>query len=404
MKRIVEIITLAAFILATQEVLAAAGPVFNPVYAARGALDQRILVRGRVISQRWSFELMEDSMGRWKLSYVTALSPEDQMTGEIIAYDGSSIYSVITGGWKLVISDGRPTIRPSGDTCAAKVTAGPYPVDYSSAVGTIWLAFIAGRLLPADRQVVPFPNLTVSDARLSPLAWSCDLSYALTVGDVRPLLERGRYRLNPRYVRASALAYPDLDDPDNASDFHAQRKEFENLKRIAGSGSSITVAEYVLGEKEPFHGFLIPTRFQCQIWPLKDLDRTLAPAIQMAGTVTNVFAPDPCSLLPPLASRADVLDRRFRVKTESGWREGLFYTITNRQWIVSTNDDRLQRLVAGRRLRPYADWDSRQTPYMNRVFLVVVGMALVMPILLLWLGRRGGQAMRPELKPNTRAK
>ena len=186
------------FILVIVASRAVAAELFTPIYSAQGSVKFQIVETNNAISyeQTWLFDIMEDSVGRWKLDIHTRY-PDPKLpitTSEIISYDNTNIYCVVYSNNRVETPrNGSPRVVQGTNRYPAGISAGPYPIDQSSAVGVVWLAFLGPEYLPQTEKKINFPNLSVPSARTDPMAWSCDFEFDLVQEGNHPLLKSGQY-------------------------------------------------------------------------------------------------------------------------------------------------------------------------------------------------------------------
>jgi hypothetical protein len=363
----------------------AAEDEFRPNYLAEGSVLCKSIGEDGTIefAQEFFFSIMQDEAGRWRLEIVTTPPQHNQhkyVSRELLSYDGKDIYSVAycshrwdrtaSGQYGLV-----PQGPPESAAHGARVSKGPYPIDHGSAVGTIWLAFVGGNYLLSTGQQVRFPNLLVADARNDPAAWICDFQYSLIDGNIRPLLEKGRYLLNKKYLADSPFDYPQLDQP-MTEELAARFRNMVNQYKTAGS-DILNRATYELDEVESFNGLLVPKKFHALL--------TLAPIRtnmqgHFYGAVTNLAVPNATTMLPPLLGRITVQDRRVFWKGKGRWRAGVFYDLDDEGWVRSTNHSKVRLALNAAPPSSGGPFAYRRHVHLTTVTLFVI--VLLLPVFL----------------------
>ncbi len=228
------------------------GGAFVAHYTAGGTVEQRVLMQGgRVHSTNtFAFRFSEGDAGTWQLVWTAFLAQWKCASTERIAYNGTDIFSAVYSDERfdrnMRLVPNRPYQMP------ARVCRGPYPVDHSSTVGLVWLAFVAGPLL-ARSPSLQIPDLLASSARDEPLAWACRLDYRLQPGTGPPAeLASGRFVIVKARLSEDLLAYPQVDEPPDAESLLALRNQIRLAR--AASGKSLVRSIYHLDETMRFPG------------------------------------------------------------------------------------------------------------------------------------------------------
>src|SRR5208283_4487762 len=277
-------------------------------YCASGELKFQQVVSNGIggYEEIWSFTLTKDIVGKWKLA-ISSTSPDKQLpicVINIISCDRTNIYSITYSSDFIDTPFGSsPKLVPKKtESYPAVITAGCYPIDASSAVGVIWLAFCGGDYLDQDKTQTRFPNLLVPDPRRDPGAWDCDLQYCLTGSGKSRLLVAGKYVIQQAYIRNSAIDYPEMDEPMNDNERESFQRTFSRYKTLKAA-STITSA-YYSDEITNLNGIFIPIRFHADLG-LEDVSDY---SDRFVGVVTNIVIAETTNLMPPLRGLITVED------------------------------------------------------------------------------------------------
>ena len=324
---------------------------FAPVYSAQGIFTFTQRVGQRVAKPRsWNFDVARDKKGRWRIGLLADVDMNGMTihSSSSVVYDGTNIYN-LTSGDVVEANPANPsqiTKLPNPGIQVASISTGPYPIDGSSALGILWLAYIAGDQLDSNTNRSKFPNLTVTDARTDPMAWSCDLVYEISQSDEsNKLLKHGRFIVNPQYIKERFAEYPELDEPGNGATENRQLFYKYNFMKTNMKSETIA-ATYVLQKTQVVNGVTIPTMFHVEI-PTEALGIGTNGYSHFDGQVTNFTSVSVNKLLPDLCDSVTVRDRRLRVKTMGSpvYRQLVEYQVTDRAWPTDTNDARVQAAV-----------------------------------------------------------
>jgi hypothetical protein len=367
---------------------------FRPLYCAQGIFQYNTETKAFTNQQIWLFEVLEDEAGRWRLKVDTVFShPKVRLeSSEIIAYDSKDIYSIVMSPQRIVPAGKTWSIAQNSSLNAGRVLAGPYPIDHSSAVGILWLAFFGGRYVDHDRSRTRFPNLTVPDARTDPTAWCCDFEYNLDGSPSRPLIRKGDYFINKRYLGQSHKDHAELDEPDNDRSLQLQQRQFERAH--VATPSELRRASFELLETRTVNSVRVPAVFRCEIARPIGLSPTIEVRLAAKVEVTNVFVAPPSPLLPPVTGHVTVQDRRFRQKDLNGWLRDVLYDLGPDGWIIDTKDPRIRSIVADRPLRPYTPIRGRSALVYRMVVTLVFLFVAVFPCALFFWRRLFGRPKR----------
>jgi hypothetical protein len=366
---------------------------FSPLYSVKGLITYtRKIGHDEAKPRYWPYSVAEDRERHWRIT----IRSDDSFRGTplrskvSIAYDGTNVYS-LTDADVFRIDPLDPfhlqRMTNTGPVSVGKICPGPYPIDSSSVVGTIWLAYLSGACLDPAVSKTRLPDLAVSDARMDPMAWSCDFVYELLGTTDRPTLKSGRFDINPAYVRPTFSDYPDLDEPPNSGTRNTQL--FYSFARIKALKRSTTVAVYVLEGTTNIDGVSVPTRFRVEV-PTSAMGFGKG-YLRFDGLATNCQAGRIESLLPPLRGSVTMRDRRMRVKVKGAptYRSEVVYVVTNDVWATDTNDPRVKAAASD----PHAGWRriysgsyGATNPSPKYVRLLIIFL-LILPVPVLALGR-----------------
>lgn len=358
---------------------------FVPAYCADGIVTYQHLADGTNVAfeQTYRFSVMEDETGRWRLEIATTLpiAKVPLSTREIISFDGKNIYSALYSSQVVLTPVGENPQVVSADphqVIPARVCAGPYPIDHSSVAGFIWLAFIGGEYVSSTSGVHRFPNLLVSNARKNPEAWSCDLDCTLIPLATKPLIGEARFILNPAYLSANQLDYPDMDAATTPDELESLQKVLLQCQSLLGALR--TRAELRVVQTDKFNGLVVPVKINCVVFPTSGTGRG-----RFEGLVTNLSAREIEGLLPTLNTLAQVEDRRVRFKTDKVFLSSVSYPLQKGEWIVSTNDSRIRTVVS--KAQPLQIVKKTFRGAYKNVIITVFCIVFLAPVLLLIVAR-----------------
>jgi hypothetical protein len=367
-----------------------------PRYCAKGELTyQSYGARGAVlVEQRWGFRLMVAQTRQWRLDMETKF-PNPALSyqlAQVIAYDGGSIYSLASSRDVFSMADGKLrkvtlTNGLAAQSCA-RISPGPYPVDESSAVGVLWLAFFAGEYLSPSTNTMRFPNLSVSAPRSDPMAFICDITYKLRTDGDRPVLGAAEYRLNPSYLKADPGDFWELDEAETKEQYLQMSRLLQAYR--ASTPAAYTSAVYSLDEAIFTNKMLIPKSFHCDLMLAQDHNYRGV----LYGRVTNLCLGTIEDLLPSVAPGIAVEDRRARMRTSELWRKSVIYKTGRSGLQVGTNDPVFVQALSSQPPARRQNWRAPEAPakMVVRTLLLAV---ICLPLLYLlqrqfrqWRGRR----------------
>jgi hypothetical protein len=325
----------------------------HATWNAQGLLKyQNLSTNGTTnFEQNWNFAVTGSEGAPWKLSLDTTFpNPAYPIrTTEIIAYDGTNIYSVVYSSNRLDTTGGDVQVVPGNGQYPARVCSGPFPVDHSSACGVIWFAFFAGRYLNESNSRARFPDLLVTEARIDPMAWICDLEYKLTGAPPGSIISRARYFANSSYLLKDSLDYPELDEPETLVQdavFANRVSQYAQLK-----SEDLVRAVYELQQSAPALGSAtVPKAFICTLAAVPGRPDLLGGRFE--GNVASLVESVSSNMLPELHGQVIVEDRRVRTKdVKNGkWRKDVYYQLDQTGWITDTNDTIIQSALGQRPL------------------------------------------------------
>jgi len=350
-------------------------------YSASGELRfQQVLSNGVVLYEEiWQFTLDEDAIGKWKLEIYTTFPDKSLPVSvtNIISCDKTNIYSVdYSSDIVETPIGGKPKVVPlKTESYAAVISAGCYPIDESSEVGVIWLAFLGGDYLDPDKTQTRFPNLLVPDPRRDPRAWDCDLKYSLIRSTNHWLISSGEYILQRAYIRKSAVDYPEMDEPIGERQIETFKEAFSRYKNLK-SASTVT-SDYHLDETTNLNGRLLPTRFHSNL----GLEDKSDVSDSFICVVSNVAISATTDLMPPLRGTIRVEDRRMRFKDGRTFRKDVTYTLSRNVWPTDNNDPRMSSLTAAR--PPQQIIEQSSNPQKFIIVKVLFTIVLLAPLAIL---------------------
>ena len=329
-----------------------ADEVFSPIFTVQGTLKFQINTGAYQSHPRIiKFEVAEDRLMHWKIIlHENANLLNIPITNDIsVAYDGINMYGMTTSD--LIIHDPSNGYNLRKATNAPRVSVvnvstGPYPLDFSSSVGVLWLTYIAGSYLDLSTNQMKFPDLVVTSPRLDPMTWSCDFVYSLTHTKDLEFIQSGKFFANPDYVKQRFADYSELDEPENNNE-DANRSMMAHFNYLKSLKTSSLAGSYEILETTNLSGFAIPARARFQIpgkifGPGSDGFSMYEVLLDRLGKLSET------TLLPPLPSDVTFRDRRMREKVigASTYRKEAVYKVDDQIWPTDTNDLRILKAVA----------------------------------------------------------
>lgn len=349
---------------------------FRPLFTAEGEVREVVYKAPNeaVATNVFPFVISVDAKGLWQLSWVTRFPQWDAHSTEHLAYDGTDIYSVIYSDKRL---DGQ--MRPvsnlpfESNQHPGRVGAGPFPVDHSSCVGLIWLAFVGGHWSNVPNRV---PDLLVMMARTDPGAWLTRANLETEGGGIPPLLKSATFELRDPVPSAELLDLPEVDEPADGEGVEAFR---QIMKRYRGARDEERVrSRFRLDAISEVDGFQVPKAFSGSRTAPVGAEPPGFVHVAWSGVVNKVVAtPQARPLLPPLHGKVTVQDRRFRRRDKGTYINYWFYPLGSDGWVVDVKDPRFQGENAPRPI-------PRETPRLRRTLyygaIVLLCVMLVFPV------------------------
>ena len=199
----------------------------------------------------------------------------------------------------------------------AQVYHGPFPIDYSSRVGLLWIAFVGGEFV--KQNMVQPSDLLAADARTDPEAWSTDFRYKLLAESPNPLIVSGTFYLDKTKIASGVTGYPEIDEP---TDSEAMLQRIKRLK--AAKNDELVRSTYSLQETALIGDVRIPKKFSAMHSYDPGSVQGSSSRIQWCGQVTNIIAqPALTQLLPPIIGRIKVEDCRFRSRLRPRFQDDI---------------------------------------------------------------------------------
>jgi hypothetical protein len=327
----------------------------------------------------YPFKATVDNTGRWQLVWQMYFPQWSLTSTEYISYNGTDVFSVVYAD-KHLDKELKPVnnLPLEEHEHPARVCRGPFPTDYSSIIGLLWIAFVGGEYITQAPMSQP-PDLLVSRARLDPAAWSTDCQYKLLPESPNPLIASAMFVLNRAKVFQDLMAYPEIDEPTDPEKANGMLHVLQHLR--ATKDEDLLRSAFSLSESKILGNVRIPTRFFATNYSPPDSVGGRFPAIEWAATVTNIITRNATiDLLPDLKGRINVEDRRFKLRTKTRFVNDIWYMLNTNGWVLSTNDQRFQ----GANSVPLL---SRQSIIVQRsgrvISLVLISALTLLPVIVL---------------------
>jgi hypothetical protein len=362
----------------------AAAPEEHP-FCAQGFVRQDALKpNGDVVStDTFTFEFCRIDAQSWQLTWRAYLTNWQMSTTEHISFDGTNIFSVVYADKRFdQYMHAVPNTPFESNSHPARICRGPFPTDHSSTVGLIWLAFI-GKDYLVDGINTNVPNLLVSSAREEVIGWACDCVAELDSNVISSsrLLRSAVFALSKRKLSSDfSSAFPELKEPD--SDEERLRMDGQIDSLLKAEGGAAKSASFSLTDALVYKGRAVPTKFSGILHSSPWDPRGFYERIHWRAEVTNVFDGPKESRLPVLLGGIYVQDWRFKFRNNGAYLNYRSYSITDQNWTVSMNDNRLATWGKSepRFNAVYAGAKFRSS---RNVFVVLMVVVLFLPLILL---------------------
>jgi hypothetical protein len=313
---------------------------FAPLFTAEGIVEEHLLdASGKILTtNQFPFKVSVDSNGWWQIAFQTYFPQWSLTSTEHISCNGTDIFSALYSD-KRLDENYKPVnnLPLENHEHPAQVYHGPFPVDYSSRVGLLWIAFVGGEFV--NQNTIQPPDLLAANARTDPEAWSTDFQYKLLVESPNPLIASGTFFLDKAKLASDVTGYPEIDEP---ADSKTMLQRIERLK--AAKNDELLRSTYSLQQSELIEGIRTPKQFSATHCYDPGSVQGSSARIEWYGEVTNIIAhPAPTQLLPPIIGRINVEDCRFRSRPRARFQNDIWYKLDQTGWVLSTNDSRLQK-------------------------------------------------------------
>jgi hypothetical protein len=346
---------------------------FTPLFIVKGIVEEHLLdASGKILrTDRFPFTVSADTSGRWQMVLQTYFPQWSLTSTNHISYNGTDIFSVLYSD-KILDRDLKPAnnLPLENHEHPAQVYRGPFPVDFSSRVGFLWIAFVGGEFV--NQNTIQPPDLLAANARTDPEAWTTDFQYKLLTASPNPLIATGTFLLDKAKIASDLMGYPEMDEP---TDSKAMLQRVKRLK--AAKNDELLRSTYSLQETELIGDVRIPKKFSAT--HSYDPGSVQGPSsrIEWYGQVTNIIAhPAPTQLLPPIIGRINVEDWRFRLRTRTLFRNDIWYKLDQTGWVLSTNDSRIQGASSPHLLqRKFIGSQKSQHLFILTIFGLLIAMA-----------------------------
>jgi hypothetical protein len=362
-------------------------------FAAHGFVEQHVFdPHGRAVSTNtFIFDFYQGEGSTWRIT-VASFIPQWQLTStEHIAYNGTDVFSIVHSD-KRVDVNMKPIPNTPLETgfSPARICRGPYPVDHSSVVGLLWLAFVAGPYL-SEKSNARVPNLLVTDARTDPLAWTCDFDYSLDRAGDPPLLQSGTFRINKTLISLDLVPYQDLDEPQDGIRVQKVQRQLEAALSL--KTNALAAAAFNLEEIGESFGRRFPKKFTGIRHCCPDSIAGVYAMVRWHGETTNTLMSQPMAILPLLVGRVSIDDRRFMFRGRDRYFGVRSYDLGTNHWPISTNDPLLAWGKDEALFAPRVSASRRTAAYY--FFVAAFVLTLVAPGIFLVLKHRARATINP---------
>jgi hypothetical protein len=334
------------------------------------------------------FEFAFDIRHRWQLEIRRVVHDGSVvMTNrEMSSFDGTNLFSVIYQPVQLTRQPDGSTVSIGSNSTSqdGQKFGSVMPASLLPGVGPesdfLWFALLAGEVLVGD-EARRFPTI-VGNQGEEPGGHVYDLTFQRKAAT--RWLEEAVWQFNKHYVnREPWLVRHEVLAPENPQ----QAAACDALVSELNSGARQFSTVFRVEEFSASDGIEFPKRFR--------LDHTPGNVRVAHGTAhffreATVASYQPTRLgpseRPPLAGSVWVEDRRFRVREADRVRNWIRYPIEDQQWILDTNDSRLQAIASKK--PPYATpkgMPTQQWRWLARGLLLA---ALIVPAALIWRHRK----------------
>lgn len=191
--------------------------LFSPLFTAEGVVEEHLLNEsGKILTtNEFPFTVSLDASGRWKMVLQTHFPQWALTTTEHISYNGTDVFSVLYSDKRLDENYKPVNNLPLEDhEHPAQICHGPFPVDSSSCVGLLWIAFVGGEFV--GQNTTQPPDLLASNARTDPEAWSTDFQYKQLAESPNPMIASDTFLLDKVKIASDLMGYPEIDEPDDS--------------------------------------------------------------------------------------------------------------------------------------------------------------------------------------------
>ena len=334
--------SIAVFLLTTLVAMTAgAQEVFTPLYSVEGLATEHLLNPAGDLSytNTFPFKLTSDTNGNWQLIWKGYYPQFDLTSTEHISSNGKDIFSIIYADKRLDAAMKPVANLPlSEKEHPARACRGPFPTDYSSTVGLLWLAFFSGDYFVKSNTNY-IPCLLAPRLRIDPEAWSCDVKFKLKQGISNHLLSSCEFIIDRARTSTDLQLYPEMDEPSTSEALQGFLNEVKRMQ--SARDDELLRASYSLEEVKAVGDIHLPVKFSALRYsPINSLPGHYIHA-KLAVQITNIITGfSRMNLLPELLGSAVVEDRRFLKRTEKAYLNQIFYRMDSNGWVISREDKR----------------------------------------------------------------
>jgi hypothetical protein len=161
------------------------------------------------------------------------------------------------------------------------------------------------------------------------------------LGTFNPLIASCSILLDKTKVSSDLIDYPEIDEPGDSDHLEETLQLLQRLK--AAKNDELLRGKYWLQESRLIEGIRVPTLFSAMRYSYPGTVQGHYQCVEWEGQVTNIIihvAPVP--LLPKIIGTVNVEDRRFKQRTETQFRNDIWYKLNITGWVLSTNDSKFQ--------------------------------------------------------------
>lgn len=338
----------------------------------------------RVDIAKVNFDWYVDSGGRWISREQQPQIPE--VNRIITASNGTNVFQLLQTD-KALSMGAEGGLKPKGGTKRVSTNAdvariGNRIQELPGANYTyfIWFAFLGANNIPFHQGEARVPPLMAGRA----IGGIESFGYVAKANIGKRLIRSAEWRVKPDLMSYKRLvSMPRTPIPLNENRKSVRRR----LRRLREGGRrNGPVSRYRLKTHASLGPRDIPIRALAERMGQQQGADESDVRVRMTLNVTN-YTPTKSkrSVLPELRRRVAVDDLRFRTKKKGKFRNKLEYVVTNGEWTVSTNDERLEQALAG--ARPLLEIPATPNPGYRPILIGLCVAVLVFPLLIRWVYR-----------------